>query len=123
MGMVVLANPRGESIDAWEGYPRGATLSIVAGLTFSCRTLRFCSVRVLAFLRKLKPPPSVRGELDVLNFARALICGGEGFALARGFPQRDVGAQVEHHFLELNEVEGLGAVADGFFWGGMHFHD
>jgi hypothetical protein len=65
----------------------------------------------------------LRSKLDDPDFARGLIGGGEGFALARCLPQIDVGAQVAHHSLELNEIQGLGAVADGFFWGGMDFDD
>src|ERR1700761_4706501 len=41
--------------------------------------------------------------------------GGDGVEFARGFPQRDVGFEFAHHFFEGGEVEGLGAVADGFF--------
>ena len=49
--------------------------------------------------------------------------GGEGFGFARRSPKGDVGLQVLHHFLELRQVQGLRAIADGFFGRGMHFHD
>src|SRR6202158_2963618 len=51
------------------------------------------------------------------------VRGGEGFALARCLPQLDVGTQIEHHAFELNQVQGLRAVADGFFRCGMDFDD
>jgi hypothetical protein len=53
---------------------------------------------------------------------RGLACGGEFFG-AGGFPEFDVGLEFFHHAGELTEFEGLCAVADGFFRGGVRFDD
>ena len=50
-------------------------------------------------------------------------CSGDGVELARGFPQCDVGFQLTHHFVEAGEVEGLSAIADGFFRMGVDLHN
>src|SRR6267142_1669239 len=59
----------------------------------------------------------------ISELKNSTACGGGDFRLSRFVPQLNVRRKLLHHFLKLCEVQRLCAVANGFLWRGMHFHD